>query len=251
MNNRRYFAVIADVVVIFLFIFVVSRPVIRVGFAVMNPLIIALTAAGVVAVIGFMVYFTVSMFVAPNKYAAPIAPVDTLQIVTLDDCLKGAEEYRRLNGSLFAEQLDALISQIGRIQKKRGAAQKILGDHFQTSEMSYATFMAAIEKLEELFILSVKTLLHRLSSFDDNEYASDAGAKFMGAANMAAREELFGEHRKLTAEVLQNNETILLKYDKLSLELSKLSTMDPEEVVKRLEINEIDRIIHDAKYYKT
>lgn len=240
---------IADILFFSIVVFIFSQMSVRVGFLSGDPLTIAVSCAGMLAALGFLIYLN-SVLISRSRRIPVVIPINTSKINTLDDCIQAANEYINANGSLFLNQLNAILLQITRLKRKKIATEKILADNFDTSEISYANFSSAQDKLEELFVLSTKSLLYRLSSFDDEEYQAGIGMNLMGTATQKAREELYHEHLNLTSEVLQNNEMILIKFDKLALELSKINTLDSDDIMKLLDINEIDRIIHDTKYYK-
>lgn len=180
---------------------------------------------------------------------------DDRNISSLEECEKGIREYMEHNVPIFAENLQDVLAQIGRMKKKKASINSILLDKFDETEISYRKFLGAVTSLEETMIINIKNLLNRITAFDEEEYEDlIRGAAVNTSAKKEriteSRQQIFNEYMNYVHNVTDNNEEMLIRLDKLILEISKLNEADMGEIENMPAMREIDSLINDTKWYK-
>jgi hypothetical protein len=92
-----------------------------------------------------------------------------------------------------------------------------------------------------------------LNAFDEEDYNSIRKKYEAGAISQQFMEEKFKVYEEYIAFVkaaTEDNEQILLKLDKLLLEISGLNSIEGGQLEKMAGMIEIDNLIKQAKYYK-
>lgn len=136
--------------------------------------------------------------------------------------------YRR-NRALRRES-EAALSQLERMEQKKDALAGLLGERFDSAEISYKRFSATIAAVEGLFYDQMRGLLGLLR------------LRETAAATSAWEKE--------SAGYLAANEEILLKLDALHAELARLGSADYRDVLRMPCMKDIDTLISQTKYYK-
>ena len=90
-------------------------------------------------------------------------------IKSLNDCVPAVRQ--NLDKKTFAGDLNTVLEQIKRFQKKKDTINDILLQKFSDMEMSYSKFKAVVLEVENVIYLNIKSLLNRISAFDEEEYA--------------------------------------------------------------------------------
>ncbi|WP_270167677.1 hypothetical protein [Paenibacillus sp. SYP-B4298] len=168
------------------------------------------------------------------------------------------EEYSAALGQyksvkVLKKDMALATDQIERMQKKKRALMEVLGQRFEPTELSYTKFTSVILEVERLFYLNLKGILNKLSVFDPSEFAQFAGEQ--GAARFSERlvqerKSLYNKYLAYIEGYLAGNEEIMLKLDKLLLEISLLGSTDYREIDEMPCMKEIDALIQQTKYYK-
>ncbi|MEO3945359.1 hypothetical protein [Gorillibacterium sp. CAU 1737] len=205
------------------------------------------TASGVtilVASVLTLLYGSYTLLQAPPS-APPIR-----EIQSHEDYVEAFRRYRRLKP--LEEELTLGLGQLERMQKKKETLLGVLDQRFSPEELSYRKFATVIQEVESLFYRNDRSLLNRLQVFDEAEYASLSKPKTSSLAPdvLRQRAEVYQDHFSFVRGSLETNEEILLKLDKLLLEISRLDSLEPDEIEKMPCMQEIDVLIQQTKYYK-
>lgn len=170
---------------------------------------------------------------------------------TLDDYIEALNLHRELK--TFEVTVDLLIDQIERLQKKNKTIRDITLQIFSASEISYQKFDAVIAEVEKIFFMNIRSILNKLNAFDEEDYNFIRKKYEAGAFSQQFMEEKFKVYDEYIAFVkaaTEDNEQILLKLDKLLLEISGLNSIEGGQLEQMAGMIEIDNLIKQARYYK-
>jgi hypothetical protein len=180
---------------------------------------------------------------------APLA-TPTKQIKTHEDYLEALAFYRPIK--VLESDITLAMEQLTRLKKKVETLVKVLGERFDPSELSYKKFHSVVFEVEKLFYLNIRGVLNRLDVFDEAEFAALTSRKAKSFSPTLLREktEVYQDYLAYVKSVVEGNEEILLKLDKLLLEISRLDSVDVDEIENMSAMQEIDSLIHQTKYYR-
>jgi hypothetical protein len=144
------------------------------------------------------------------------------------------------------------LEQLERIRRKKETLLDVLNQRFESGELSYKKFASVIREVEKLFYLNLRSILNRLHVFDEADFASVMTQKTARYSKQLLQEKtnLYNEFLSFLKYSLDNNEEILLKLDKLLLEISRLDSFEPGDIENMPCMQEIDSLIKQTKYYK-
>ena len=177
--------------------------------------------------------------------------VQTNKIRTVEDYIEALNIHRGLK--TFEKNVDLLLDQIERLQKKNKTIRDILLQIFSASEMSYKKFDAVIAEVEKIFFMNIRSILNKLDAFDEEDYNFVRKKYEEGAFSHELLKEklkVFNEYIYFVKAATEDNEQILLKLDKLLLEISGLNSIESGQLEQMAGMIEIDNLIKQAKYYK-
>lgn len=186
------------------------------------------------------------MLLSEPEKAIPIGPKSTKE-----HYIKALNDLRNLK--TFEKNIDFLLDQIERLQKKNKTIRGILLQIFSASEISYQKFDAVIAEVENIFFKNIRSIINKLNAFDEDEYNFIIKQRDGGAFSDEIMEEKFtvyNEYIKFVKKATEDNEQILLKLDKLLLEISGINCIEDGELEQMAGMIEIDNLIKQAKYYK-
>ncbi len=170
---------------------------------------------------------------------------------TVEDYIEALNMHRGLK--TFEVTIDLLIDQIERLQKKNKTIRDIILQIFSASEISYQKFDEVIAEVEKIFYMNIRSILNKLNAFDEEDYNFIRKKYEAGAISQQFMEEKFKVHDEYITFVkaaTEDNEQILLKLDKLLLEISGLNSIESGQLEQMPGMIEIDNLIKQAKYYK-
>ena len=211
---------------------------------------IMLTAFGITVILMSVIVFIYGNYALLHDKQGEIL-LRQEDIKTLDDCAVSISQAK--GKPVFARNLETVTGQIKRFQKKKATIKDILLQKFSDTEMSYSSFQGTIMELEEVMRLNIKSMLNRISAFDDEEYDHIIKQNnFPGSRSqsMQSRLEIYNEYIRFVEQAVEDNEQIILKLDKLLLEISKFNSIESGEVSNMSAMKEIDELIQNAKWYK-
>ena len=178
----------------------------------------------------------------------PPARIAESRFETLESCSVLLTEYISRGDKIFDAILLKVKEQLNRMMKKERVITDILLQKFQANELSYMKFQDSINSIRKILCLNTRSILNRLYAFDVNEYEKSIESHHPNDRYSEARRALLNEYRDFLNETADYNEDILLKMDRLILEISKLN--DPEKLNDLDALQEIDALISNTKWYK-
>ena len=172
------------------------------------------------------------------------------QIRTHEDYVEALNQFRRVKP--LGNDITLALGQLERIVKKKDTLLNVLNQRFEPTELSYKKFASIIQEVEKLFYLNVRSILNRLNVFDESEYESVMNNKSTSFSQELLQEKtnLYNEYLSFMKSSIASNEEILLKLDKLLLEISRLDSFEPGDIENMPCMQEIDSLIKQTKYYK-
>lgn len=155
------------------------------------------------------------------------------------------KKVRKQNPKVFKKEMRELDNQCLRMEKKCQQLDTALKNYFGSSRISYAKFAATVNGGIEVFDENVSRILSRIQIFDEDGY-----------------ENVFKMHQEYTDAILpyqatfdaihqdlKTNEQILERFDRLLLEVNKLS--DPQTDLDQLPaMQELSALIDQTKLYR-
>jgi len=190
-----------------------------------------------------LAYGNYKLLTGPEKVIPPIR--------TLEDYIEALNILRGLK--TFEVTVDLLLDQIERLQKKNKIIRDILLQIFSASEIAYKKFDAVIAEVEKIFFMNIRSILNKMNAFDEDDYNSIRRKHESGAISqqfMEAKFKVYDEYITFVKVATEDNEQILLKLDKLLLEISGLNSLESGQLEQMAGMIEIDNLIKQAKYYK-
>jgi len=181
----------------------------------------------------------------------PESVTPTHKIVTVEDYAEKLNDHRDLK--TFEQTIDLLLDQIERLQNKNKIIRDILLQIFSASEMSYKKFDGVIAEVEKIFFMNIRSILNKMNAFDEDDYnfirkkrdSGDFSEQFM-----KEKIEVYNEYITFVKAAAENNEQILLKLDKLLLEISSLNSVESGQLEQMAGMIEIDNLIKQTTNYK-
>ena len=209
------------------------------------------TAFGVMVIVMNLVLFgLVNYNILFPPQPPPPPPISELKLSKPDDCIQALESYILNNNGTFTNDLRSIIDQLRRMEKRKATIRGVLLERFAEGEMSYVKFQGAVDGVENFMLRNVRSLLKRVHAFDEDEY-EDALQKGSGSSRLReTRQAILREYTAYVARSVEDNEEILLRLDKLILEISKLDDFHTGDVEDLPAMREIDSLIEDTKWYK-
>ncbi|MMZ58991.1 hypothetical protein D1872_210010 [compost metagenome] len=182
-------------------------------------------------------------------FKKPVA-IPVKEIKTHEDYLEALSHYRRIGA--LEDDVALAMSQMDRIRKKKDTLLDVLNQRFDTTELSYKKFASVTLEVEKLFYLNIRSILNRLSVFDEKEFESVMNQKTARFSSnlLEERKKVYSEYLTFIKSSLATNEEIMLKLDKLLLEISRLDSFEPGDIENMPCMQEIDSLIKQTKLYK-
>ncbi|MEI7024101.1 hypothetical protein [Paenibacillus sp. y28] len=201
---------------------------------------VSILVASVIAVLyGCYVWF----------YRVP-AVLPVKQMKTHEDYMEALTHYSSVKG--LENDVKLALGQLDRMRRKKETLLEVLNQRFDTTELSYNKFVTVIQAVEKLFYLNYKSMLNRLRVFDQTEFEQAINPKSAHISQEIAQEraKLYRDYTSFIRNGLTTNEEIILKLDKLLLEISRLDSFEPNEIENMPCMREIDALINQTKYYR-
>ena len=202
----------------------------------------------------FMWFFlAAAVFIYGNYriiYDVPKTPPQRIadnRFETLESCRTLLIEYINKRGVIFDAALQTMKAQLERMIKKQKTITDILLQKFQSTELSFVKFQSHIEVVSKTLCLNTRNVLNRLYAFDEYEYEKSIG-EHSADRHMDAKRELLNEYKDFVNQTIDYNEDILIKMDRLILEVSKLN--DSDDLNNMDAMKDLDALIKNTKLYK-
>ncbi|WP_306304793.1 hypothetical protein [Paenibacillus pini] len=230
------------------------------GVVVMNILVLSPGFLGVVigesalsSAVGVALLFASVLVVVYGSYALlikqPLA-LPVKQIKTHEDYVEALTHYRRVK--VLEGDITFSLEQLIRIKKKKETLFNVLSQRFDKTELSFRKFDSVTQEVEKLFYLNIRSILNRLNVFDESELENVMNPKSsqFSLELLQEKKKVFNEFLSYMKSSLVTNEEILLKLDRLLLEISRLDSFELEDIENMPCMQEIDSLINQTKYYK-
>lgn len=203
--------------------------------------------------LGVTLLFASALVLLYGSYALLFKPpvvIPVKQIKTHEDYVEALTHYRRVK--VLEDDITLALEQMDRMTKKKATLFNVLNERFDTTELSYKKFASVTEEVEKLFYLNVRSILNRLHVFDESEFERVRSKKPTPFSRELVQEKtnVYNEYLSFVTSSLGTNEEILLKLDKLLLEISRLDSFEPGDIENMPCMQEIDSLIKQTKLYK-
>jgi parvulin-like peptidyl-prolyl isomerase len=212
---------------------------------VIGPLAIAFGSSIIFLSSAGLIYGNYKLFTEPEKVTPPDKPW------TREDYIEALNNLRGLK--TFEETVDLLLDQIERLQKKNKIIRDILLQNFSASEISYKKFDAVIAEVENIFFMNIRSIINKLKAFDEEDYnfvIKKREGRAFSEQFMEEKFRVYDEYITFVKAAAEYNEQILLKLDKLLLEISDINIIESEQLEKMPGMVEINNLIEQTKNYK-
>jgi hypothetical protein len=181
---------------------------------------------------------------------AKIDPTQTVDKITDLDSCHNTIVHLNYSGT-FSAKLDEVLEQIQKMQKKKGLIKDILLQKFSDTEMSYGKFAGNVDSAEKIMCVNIKSMLNKICAFDEEEYNEIKNGKSDLRQSIAVQKmEIYNEYIDFVNQAVDGNDEILLRLDKLLLEISKFNTLNAGELENMEAMHALDDLIRDTKWYK-
>ena len=170
-------------------------------------------------------------------------------INSLDSCVAVFEEALH-NGDVFDENILKNIEQTKRFRRKQATIHDILLQKFSADEMSYQKFSGVLQEVETVIYMNMRSILNKISAFDIVEYEALQKKATRGLEISKERMDIYTEYIEFVNSATKTNEDILLKLDKMLLEISRYNSLENSDVQKLPAMIEMDELIKNANLYK-
>jgi hypothetical protein len=180
----------------------------------------------------------------------PPVVIPVKQIKTHEDYVEALTHYRRVK--VLENDITFVLEQLERMKKRKDTLFNVLNQRFEPTELSYQKFASVTHEVEKLFYLNVRSMLNRLTIFDESEFERVMSKKTTHFSEELHQEKtnLYNDYLSFMKSSLSTNEEILLKLDNLLLEISRLDSFEMEDIENMPCMQEIDMLIKQTKYYK-
>ena len=173
----------------------------------------------------------------------------TQNINTLSDCIPVFKEAVN-NGDVFDDNIHDNIEQIRRFTRKYDTIKDMLLQKFSAEEMSFQKFNDVLKEVEKVIYMNMRSILNKIAAFDIAEYGALQYNEFQGDELTQEKINIYNEYIDFVSGATKTNEEIILKLDKMLLEISRYNSLEGGDVNKLPAIIEMDELIKHAGLYK-
>jgi hypothetical protein len=171
------------------------------------------------------------------------------EIKTAEDCINALKQ--NYDKRIFEKDITTILEQMEMFQKKRETINDILLQKFDINEMSFSKFDRAISDVENVFYMNIKSIINKLNAFDEKDFnrIRKDGEKKFSKEFVNTKMRIYGEYVTFVKMAIEDNEQIILRLDKLLLELSKFNSLEDGKIEDMSAMKEIDELINKIKLY--
>jgi len=170
-------------------------------------------------------------------------------IRSLNDCIPVFQEAAH-KGNVFHENILTNIEQIKRFRRKHDTIDDMLLQKFSEDEMSFQKFSSVLHDVEDVIYTNMRSILNKIAAFDIEEYESLQKRGFYDSGFSEEKIAIYNEYIDFVNNATRTNEDILLKLDKMLLEVSRYNSLEDGDVRKLPAIIEMDELIKNANLYQ-
>lgn len=170
------------------------------------------------------------------------------EIKTADDCIYALNQ--NYGKRIFEKDITTILEQIEMFQKKRERIKEVLLQKFDITEISYSKFDGVISDIENVFYMNIKSIINKLNAFDENDFNRIKKYKEKFSKEFIQNKlDIYNEYISFVKNAIEDNEQIILKLDKLLLELSKFNSLEGGKIEDMGIMHEMDGLINKIKLY--
>ncbi len=157
-----------------------------------------------------------------QKYDYVLEDIDTAK-----ECIDALNKIRK---DCFEKEIELAKDQVERLGRKQEAMRQILFQKCEASQDDMLGMKKVVEEAEMLLYDNVKRMLSRMAIFDEEGYRKLMQQSYGGQlATTQERKAIYYEHFAYVKQQLDKNESILIQYDYLLTEISKMGDEDSQE----------------------
>jgi len=173
----------------------------------------------------------------------------TQNIQSLDGCIPVFKEALH-NGDVFDDNIRKNIDQINRFKRKQDTIKDLLTQKFSPNELSYRKFTSVLQDVDSVVYMNMRGILNKIAAFDTAEYETMQRRGIHDDRFSQEKWDIYNEYIRFVDVATRTNEDIILKLDKMLLEISRFNTLGDSDIQKLPAIIEMDELIKNAKLYK-
>jgi hypothetical protein len=199
---------------------------------------------------GTAIFMSIIVFVFGN-YKLLVEEEKIIQlseIKTAEGCINALNQ--NYNKKIFEKDITNILEQIEMFRKKRETIKEILLQKFDIAEMSYSKFDRVISDIENVFYMNIRSIINKLNVFDEKDYNRIKNEKEFTNELIRAKMHIYNEYMSFIKKAIEDNEQIILKLDKILLELSKFNSLEDGNIENMSAMKEIDDLINKIKLYQ-
>lgn len=215
------------------------------GLALFTGTPLSISIAWTVILMSVVTFFS-GNFLILNK---PETRMLLQNVHSLDSCIAVFEEAV-YNGDVFDENILKNIEQIKRFRRKYETIRDILLQKFSENEISFQKFISVLQDIENVLYTNMRSILNKISAFDIPEYEAMQKQELHNDKFSQDKMAIYNEYIDFVNNATHMNENILLKLDKMLLEISRYNSLEDGDLQKLPAIIEMDDLIKNAKLYK-
>jgi xanthosine utilization system XapX-like protein len=170
----------------------------------------------------------------------------------LKTCKKNIAGYLRENRStyFFTEKLNTVSDRIDTFSSRCHNIRDVITRRFGSTGLSYGKFLAPVTALQEYLTDLTNSLISRMRMFNEWEYSRRINEFTLSkrAGEAASYKEVEQEYKDYVEKIIATFDDAILKLDRLTLEISKLSEADIEKAMNIM--HDLDDVIQDTQLYK-
>jgi len=242
-HRKKRQLVILNTAIIFINVLLFSR--VFVGLSLFSGTTLSISIAWTAVFAGIFAFFKGNSFILKKRETRFL----TQSIRTLDDCIFVFKEAQG-SSDVFNENIQKNIDQIRRFKRKHTTIDDILLQKFSADEMSFQKFSTVIHDIEDAVYMNMRSILNKISAFDEEEYKKLDHNELHNDDLLREKLCIYNEYIVFVNNATKTNEEILLKLDKMLLEISRYNSLEDGDVNKLPAIMEMDELIEKAKLYK-
>ena len=215
------------------------------GLSLFSGSILSKSVAWIVVFVSVVIFFKGNAMLLKKKEIRLLAQ----NINSLNSCIPVLEEAIH-NGDVFDESILQNIDQIKRFRRKQDTIKDMLLQKFSADEMSFQKFSGVLQEIERVIYMNMRSILNKISAFDVEEYGALNYDEFQGDELTQEKINIYNEYIDFVSNATKTNEEILLKLDKMLLEISRYNSFEDGDIHRLPAIIEMDELIKNANLYK-
>lgn len=213
---------------------------------------LAYIAVSVLAVIaGAFALYLLSSWAAVKKVSTYIGDPNDVSAM-LNACKAGIGDYLRENKStpFFRDKLSSISERIDTFSSRCDKIEAVIIGRFGFAGLSRGKFLAPVKALQEYLAGLASNLISRMNVFSEEEYSVRIAefTKANRSADLREYEEVEREYKDYAENTLVAFDGAILKLDRLTLEVSKLSETETEKALNIM--HDLDDLVKETRFYK-